>query len=59
MFEPLLNKKMIYNKPIRVGNIWNNSYIKYESNSDRNKNLSVKKYLNEIEPYLRDIIFDL
>ena len=29
-------------KPIRVDNFWNNSYIEYESNGDKNKNLSVK-----------------
>ena len=28
-------------------------------NSDRNKNLSVKEYLNKIKPYLRDIINNL
>ena len=46
-------------KPIRVGNCWNNNYIEYESNGDKNKNLSVKEYLNEIKPYLRDAIIDL
>ena len=46
---------------IRVGKkiLWNKTYIKYESNHDRNKNLSVKKYLNEMKPYLRDIIINL
>ena len=24
-------------KPLRVGNFWNNNYIEYESNGDRNK----------------------
>ena len=33
--------------PIRVGNIWNNNYIKYERSSNRNKNLPVKEYLDE------------
>ena len=28
-----------YYKPVRVGNFWNNSYIGYESNGYRNKNL--------------------
>ena len=37
-------------------NFWNNNYIEYESNGDRNKNLLVKDYLNEIKPYLRDIM---
>ena len=31
-----------YYKPVSVGNFWNNNYIEYESNSDRNKKLSVK-----------------
>ena len=26
-----------YYKPIRVGNFWNNNYIKYESSGDRKK----------------------
>ena len=46
-------------KPIRVGNCWNSNYIDYERNGDRNGNLSVKEYLNEIKPYLRDMITDL
>ena len=36
-----------------------NDYIKYESNGDINKNLSIKKYLNEIKPFLRDTIVNL
>ena len=40
-----------YYKPVRVGNFWNNNYIKYESNGDKNKTLSVKEYLDEINPY--------
>ena len=31
-------------------------YIEYECNGNRNKNLSLKKYLNEIKAYLKDII---
>ena len=42
-------------RPVRVGNFWNNNYINYESDVDRNKNLSVKEYLNKIKSYLRDI----
>ena len=42
-----------------MGNLWNNNYIEYESNGDRNKNLSVKENSNEIKPCLRDIIIDL
>ena len=35
-----------------------NNYIKYESSRDKNKNLSVKEYLDKIKPYLRDIIIN-
>ena len=42
----------------RVSNFLNNNYIEYESNGDRNKNLSLDRYLAKIEPYLRDVIID-
>ena len=48
-----------YHKPKRVSNSWNNNHIKYESNDDKNRNLSLDEFLNEIEPYLRNIIIDL
>ena len=37
-----------YYKPVRVSNFWTNSSIYYESNSDRNKALSVREYFNQI-----------
>ena len=48
-----------YCKPIRVGNFWDNNFIEYESNGDRNKNISVKEYHNKIKLYLKYIIIDL
>ena len=33
-----------------------NNYIEYKSKGDRYENLSPKKYLNMIKPYLRDLI---
>ena len=48
-----------YYKPKRVSNFWNNNYIEYESNGDKNRNLSLGEYLNKIEPYLRNIMIDL
>ena len=48
-----------YYKQVRIGNFWSNDYIEYESNSDRNKILPVKKYRNIIRPYLKDIINNL
>ena len=48
-----------YYKPKRVSNFWNNNYIEYENNGDRNKNVSLKEYLDKIKPYLKDIIIGL
>ena len=45
-----------YNKPIIVKSAFDGSYIQYESKGDKGKNLSIKKYLNIIKPYLIDII---
>ena len=42
-----------------MSNSWKNNNIEYESNGGRNRNLSLDEYLNEIEPYLRNIILDL
>ena len=36
----------------------NNHYNKYETNGDRNKNLSLEKYLNKIKSYLKDMIIN-
>ena len=43
----------------RVYNFWKNNYMGYESNSDKNRNLSLDEYLNKIETYPRDIIINL
>ena len=45
-----------YYKLVRVSNFWSNNYIEYESNSDRNKTLSVEEYVNKIRPCLKDIV---
>ena len=45
-----------YYKPKRVSNFWNNNYIEYESNGDKNRNLSLEECFNKIEPFLRNII---
>ena len=37
---------------------FNGNYIEYESKGDEDKNLSIKKYLYKIIPYLRDMIND-
>ena len=57
-----------YYKPIKTKSAFSGNYIemkammtnddKYESNENKDKNLSEKEYLNKIRPYLRDIIND-
>ena len=48
-----------YYKEKRVSNFWNNNYIEYESNCDKNRNLSLDEYYNKIELCLRKMIIDL
>lgn len=43
-------------KPEIFDNVYSNKYIEYQSNADRNKILSIREYLDEIKPYLKDII---
>ena len=57
--KTLFEEEDAYYKSIKVGNFWKNDYIEYGNNGDKNKNLSIKEYLNEIKPYLKDIITDL
>ena len=49
-----------YYKPIKTANSFDkkNNYIEYESKENKDKNLSPKKYLHMIRPYLYDIIND-
>ena len=55
----LFKQKYNYYKPTRVGHLWNNNHIKHESSGDRNKNLSVKEYLDKIKAYLGYIAINL
>ena len=48
-----------YYKPMRVGSFCSNIYIKYESNGDGDKNLSINKNCNKIKQYSKAIILDL
>ena len=40
-----------YYKPLIAKSAFDGSYIQYESNGDKRKNLSMKKYLIVIKPY--------
>ena len=55
----LFEQEEDYYKPKIVNSFWNNIYIEYESNGDKNNNLSLDEYLNKIKPSLKDIIIDL
>ena len=48
-----------YYRSKREWDFVNNRCIEYESNAERNENLSLKEYLDKIKPYLRDLITDL
>ena len=45
-----------YYERIIAKSAFNDNYIQYESKGDKGKNLSIKKYLVMIKPYLSDII---
>ena len=45
-----------YYKPIIAKSAFDGSYIQYESKGDKGRNLSIKKYLNIIKPYIIDRI---
>ena len=49
-----------YYKPIKTASVFENknNYIEYKSKGDKDKILSVKKYLNKIRPYLSDTLND-
>ena len=46
----------VYYKPIIAKSAFDGSYIQYESNGDKEKKLSIKKYLIMIKPCLSEII---
>ena len=45
-----------YYEPILVKRAFDGNYIQYESNGDKGKNRSKKRYLKMINPYLSDLI---
>ena len=55
----LFEEEEDYYKPKIVSNFLNNIYIKFESNGDINKNVSLEECLNQSKLYLRDVIIDL
>ena len=56
LFE--LEEKYYY-KLKSVSNFWNNDFIEDESVGDRNRTLSLDKYLSKVELYSRNVLVDL
>ena len=56
--SPFEEEEEDYSKPKRGSSFWNNNYIEYKSNGDKNSNLSLDKYRHKVKAYLRDIIVD-
>ena len=54
-YKSLFEQEEHYYKPVRIGNLYSNNYIEYELSGDINKTLLIKKYLDEIKLYLKDI----
>ena len=59
LFNQSTNEEDYY-KPIKTNIVFDNenNYMEYESKGDKNKNLSVKKYLRMIRPFLSDMMND-
>ena len=55
IFKPEKEEENYY-KPVRVTNFYSNNYNEYGSDCNGSKTLSVEEYVNEIRPYLKDII---
>ena len=47
-----------YYEPQKIQSAFDDNYIEYESNGDKDKRLSIEEYLNTIRPYLSSIIND-
>ena len=49
----------MYYKAVRIGNFYSNNYIEFEGNAGKCKTLSIDQYLEQIKPYLKDILNNL
>ena len=57
--EKKINDRIIKDRIIKdIGTLFEQEEH-YESNGDKNRNLSLDEYFNKIEPYLKNIIIDL
>ena len=53
------NKKdKYYYEPIRISSAFEDNFIEYESNDEKDKTLPIEEYLDKIRPYLSNMIND-
>ena len=55
MFE---SDEEVYYKPFKIANAFNENYIEYDSNGEKDNMLSIEDYLDKIRQYLSDMIND-
>lgn len=53
------NIKEDYYELVRISNVFDDNFIQYENNGDKDKTLSIEEYLDKIGPYLINMINDL
>ena len=53
--EIFVGSRKNHYKPVKTVSAFNNNYIQYESIGDKDKNLSIKEYINIVRIYLSDI----
>ena len=53
--EQLFNDDVYY-KPIEAKSSFKGNYVKYESNGDKDRSLSIALYFLKVEPFLYDLI---
>ena len=52
----MLDPEKDHYKPVKTVSAFNNNYIQYGSIGDKDKNPSIKEYIDFVRPYLRDNI---
>lgn len=55
LFEP----EEEYYELVRISNAFDDNFVEYRSNGDKEKTLPIEKYFNKIKPYLSGMINDL
>ena len=51
------SKKYVY-KPIKISGVFNDNFVEYQSNGNRDRSISIARYLNNIREHLKKLIED-